>query len=114
MRTSELFIFLFFSLLSVSIFAESEVCFKKEIPVFCEEELKELNSLNGSFHFENQYYEFSARRAYSKDWCKSTQLKIQKIMRIGEFCMKFEEQLSERDLTVDSVKGLKVSWSYFQ
>ena len=113
-RSRELIVALIFPLLSTNVLAESKVCLKKEIPVYCEEELKGLNSLNGNLYIKGQYYEFSARRAFSKDWCKSTQLEIQKIMRIGEFCMKFEEQLSETDLTLHNVKGLKASWSYFK
>lgn len=114
MRNRKLIVSLTLSLLSVNVFAESKVCLKKEIPVYCEEELKGLNSLNGSLYFKGQYYEFSTRRAFSQDWCKSTQVEIQKIMRIGEYCIMFEEKLSETELTINSVRGVQATWSYFK
>lgn len=113
-RSRELIIALVLSLFCIKVFAGSKICLKKEVPVYCEEELEGLNSLNGSLYYKGQYYEFSTRRAFSKEWCRSTQLKIQKIMGTGEFCMKFEEKLSEKYLTIESVKGFKSSWSYFE
>ena len=114
MRSRELIISLVLSSFCIKVFAGSKICLKKEVAVYCEEEFEGLNSLNGSLYYKGQYYEFSTRRAFSKEWCRSTQLKIQKIMGAGEFCMKFEEKLSEKYLTIESVKGFKSSWSYFE
>lgn len=113
-RSRELIIALVLSLFSFSVLAESKICLIKEVPVYCEEELDGLNSLNGSLYYKARYCEFSTRRAFSRSWCDSTLLKIQKIMSDGEFCMTFEEQLSESDLSLNSVKGPKDSWSYFK
>lgn len=113
-RGRKLIIVLVLSFLSLNVLAESKVCLKKEIPVYCEDELEGLHSLNGSLYYKGQYYEFSARRAFSKDWCKSSQLGIQKIMRRGDFCIEFEEKLSANELTLNRVSGDNKSWSYFQ
>jgi hypothetical protein len=112
-RSRELIIALILSLFCLSVLAESKICLKKEVSVYCEEELDGLNSFNGSLFYKGQYYEFSTRRSFSRTWCDSTLLKIQKVMGDGEFCMTFEEQFLESDLTLNSVKGLKDSWSYF-
>lgn len=113
MRSSNYIVVLLLVLFCSGVIADSKVCFKQEIPLYCEDELEGLMSLNGNFYFKDQYYEFSARRAFSKNWCESTLLKIQKIMSKGRFCMVFEEQLSESGLTINSVEGPKISWSYF-
>ena len=112
-RSRELIITLALSLLSMNVLAKSKVCLKKEVLVYCEEELEGLNSLNGSLYYKGQYYEFSTRRAFSKDWCEAARLKIEKVMSDREFCMMFEEELSESGLTINSVEGPKNSWSYF-
>lgn len=114
MRGRELIVVLILSFLSLKLLAKSKVCLKKEIPVYCEEELEGLHSLNGSLYYKGQYYEFSARRAFSKDWCKSSLLGIQGVMRGGDFCVEFEEKLSLNELTLNRVSGDKKSWSYFK
>ncbi len=113
-RSKELIIGLVLSLFSVSIFAESKICFKNEIPVYCEDEQEEMKSLSGNFYSNSQYYEFSARRAFPMDWCESTLLEIQKVMSKGKFCIVFEEELSESGLTINKVESSKHSWSYFK
>ena len=72
----------------------------------------EVTSFWGYFKYESigQYLEFSARRVFSKNWCKSTLLKIQKVMSGGESFMMLKEQLSELELTLNSVEGFKASW----
>lgn len=114
MRSSKYIVVLLLILFSSSVIADRKVCLKKEIPIYCEDEFEGFKSLNGNFYFKDQYYEFSARRAFPEDWCESTLLKIQKVMSKREFCMVFEEQLSEVELTINSVEGSKASWSYFK
>ncbi len=49
MRSRELITGLVLSLFSVSVFAESKICFKNEISVYCEDEQEEMKSLSGNF-----------------------------------------------------------------
>lgn len=102
------------SLFSLNVLAESKVCFKNEVSIYCESELVAYKSLNGFFYFRGQYFEFSARRSFPDGWCESTLQKILMIMRSAEYCMKFDEQLEDKELTLNSIKGGGQSWSYFQ
>lgn len=101
-------------LCSISAFPQSKLCFEKSISIYCEDELDGMKSLNGHFHFAENYYEFSARRSFESSWCNSTLKILEEIMRQGHFCVSFEEDLAEKELTLEKVEGEAKSWTYFQ
>lgn len=95
------------------LYAGSEFCFDKPINIYCQNE-SELNfSLNGSFKVNGNFYEFSARRAFDGGWCQNNLDKILKVMNSGNYCMTFEENSENFDLTIDEVVSKSAKWTYF-
>ncbi len=95
-------------------FAGSHFCFEREVSIHCESELGENYSLNGSFVKEGVSYEFSARRAFPGRWCEEAVESILKVMKSGNYCMKFEEKSVSVDLTIGAVLSKSKKWTYFQ
>ncbi|MCP4912249.1 MAG: hypothetical protein GY909_03950 [Oligoflexia bacterium] len=114
MRSNVFIIFVIFNIFCFQVIADTKVCLNTELSVYCEDELEDYKSLNGSFYFNSQYYEFSSRRSFPGKWCESTVLNIQKVVQNGMYCMEFEENSLESELTINRVNGDKRTWSYFQ
>ena len=113
-RSRRFLIFVMFGIFCFQVKADSKVCLNTELSVYCEHELEDYKSLNGSFYFRGQYYEFSTRRSFPGNWCESTLLNIQETTQGEEFCMEFEEHSLESELTLNRVIGTTKTWSYFQ
>ena len=101
-------------LYSLSAFPQNNLCFEKSISIYCEDELEGMKSLSGHFYFTGNYYEFSARRSFESSWCNNTLKKLERIMQDGEYCVSFEEDLTQKELTIQKMDGQAKSWSYFQ
>lgn len=95
------------------LYAESKFCFDKPVNIYCQNELEENFSLNGSFKANGNFYEFSARRAFDGGWCQDNLDKILDIINSGKYCMEFEESSNSNELTIDEVTGEVDKWSYF-
>jgi len=95
------------------LYAGSKFCFDKPIKIYCQHELEENFSLNGSFKTNGHYYEFSARRAFDGGWCQENLDKILKVMNSEEFCIHFEESSDNFELTIGEVVSKSAQWTYF-
>jgi len=106
-------IFINFLVITNFSYASSEFCFSEKISFFCQVEDQEKYSLNGSFSSNSHFYRFSGRRAFAGKWCQSTLKKIEEVMSIENFCIHFEENKNNNELTINTVESKLKKWSYF-